>query len=85
MRTAIIIERAKEDYEGASCEYIVFNADAYEPAFKISFVSAKDRHMTLEAAKNAAYGEGYRAYKYKEKIFTFRQSRHKKKYEEENL
>lgn len=77
MKTCTILEQNRACYDSPGKRYIIVNDnmiigdyDAPPPKLK-----DKDYHMTLEAAKNIAYEEGYRAYTYKGKTITFRETR----------
>ena len=77
MKSCTIIETDRACYDAPGKRYIIVNDamvvgdyDAPPPKLK-----DKDYHMTLEAAKNVAYEEGYRAYSYKGRTVKFRETR----------
>ena len=87
MKTAMIIEieaaALSSEYTPASHrEYVIVSEDAYDDHVQIfvSQIPKKNRHLTLDAAKNSAYEQGYKSYIYKGKRVKFRESRDKRKY-----
>ena len=87
MRIARILEidaytMLSQHPESRYLEYLILNEDEYHEDMPVlvSHVAQKNRHLTIDAAKDAAYNQGYREYIYKGKHIKFRESRNQKKY-----
>ena len=68
-------------------EYVVLNYSEFDEFedFKLSSVAKKNRHLTLDSAKNGAYDQGYKSYVHKGRKVNFRESRNQKRYNMEYL
>lgn len=87
MKVARILEAdaytmATQHPESRYTEYVIVNECEYMGGGQVLACrfSKKDRHLTLEAAKEAAWGQGYKYYIYKGRRVKLRESRNQKRY-----